>query len=420
MSEKKFTLYPSNWLYNAGVIGLLRVLETGGENVTDFLSQDGGLELRSSIFDKVKYGKVEIPKVIKYLVDYEVSEEELNDWKNKTTGKENSKETNADKYRDFYERFGRSDFGYKFVRAGNKLFSSDKPFQDLVQHSEWRSFEYPDLVANIPKLIAASEGEKCDLCFCYPVVIKDPKSKLQTRLTQLQSTHLKELGPSPGKFPNGFWNMNNSMRICFLCSFLILHHRFAFVHLSDNSEFFINAPSFQVMWHLNKFAVGLLGASSSKKTLDKRNILAMSVIEYATKVQTTLGAWTGMNIELVSRHGDRVKSSSLPYDVIQLLSDRRIAEILSRIGEFTILNLVLDRDFSRLMEIGYRLLRIGLKPYNERNGSENDYIEYVLKLDRNQKSPTRVADRIFRLCAIVEEKRKRREVYGHGHCFARS
>ncbi|MBW1974928.1 MAG: hypothetical protein JRI45_05080 [Deltaproteobacteria bacterium] len=417
MSEEKFTLYPSNWLYNAGVIGLLRVLETGGENVTDFLSQNGVLELSSSIFDKIKYGKVEIPKVIKYLVDYEVSEEELKDWKNETTGKGSSKETNADKYRDFYERFGRSDFGYKFVRAGNKLFASKTPFQNLVQFSEWQSFEYPGLVANIPKLIAVSEGEKCDLCFCYPVIIKDPKSKLQVRLTQLQSTHLKELGSSPEKFPNGFWNMNHSMRICFLCSFLIIHHRFAFVQLSDGSEIFINAPSFQVMWHLNKFAVGLLGTSSSKKTLNKRNILAMSVIEYATKVQTTLGAWTGMNIEVVSRHRDQVEFSSMPYDVIQLLSDRRIAEILSRIGEFTILNLVLDRDFSRLMEMGYRLLRIGLKPHNERN---NNYIKYVLKLDKNQKNPTRVADRIFKLCTIIEEKRKRREAYGHRHRFARS
>ncbi|MCD6455092.1 MAG: hypothetical protein J7L62_07310, partial [Candidatus Aminicenantes bacterium] len=30
--EKELELYPSNWLYNAGVIGFLRVLERGMKN----------------------------------------------------------------------------------------------------------------------------------------------------------------------------------------------------------------------------------------------------------------------------------------------------------------------------------------------------------------------------------------------------
>ncbi|MFN4220636.1 MAG: hypothetical protein ACK4GJ_07000, partial [bacterium] len=29
--QKRITLYPSNWLYNAGVIGFLRILEFGGK-----------------------------------------------------------------------------------------------------------------------------------------------------------------------------------------------------------------------------------------------------------------------------------------------------------------------------------------------------------------------------------------------------
>ncbi|HXG31090.1 MAG TPA: hypothetical protein VNK81_05550, partial [Thermodesulfobacteriota bacterium] len=44
--ENKITLYPSNWLYNAGVVGLLRILEwaKGGGIAEEILSQGLGKE----------------------------------------------------------------------------------------------------------------------------------------------------------------------------------------------------------------------------------------------------------------------------------------------------------------------------------------------------------------------------------------
>jgi CRISPR-associated protein Cst1 len=143
----------------------------------------------------------------------------------------------------------------------------------------------------------------------------------------------------------------------------------------------------------------------------------MSVIEYATKIQTTLGAWTGMNIEVVSKRGGKVEFFSLPYEVIQLLADRRIASLLSQIGEFSMLNLVLAQDFSRLLELGYRLLRIGLKPHEEWGKSERDFVNQTLRLDKNRENPARVADQIFQLYALLEEKRKRREPYEQYRIF---
>jgi CRISPR/Cas system endoribonuclease Cas6 (RAMP superfamily) len=50
-------LYPSNWLYNAGV--------SYGENVENFLKDDGSVEIDLSLFDKIKIGSAEIPKFIK-------------------------------------------------------------------------------------------------------------------------------------------------------------------------------------------------------------------------------------------------------------------------------------------------------------------------------------------------------------------
>ncbi|GIU81616.1 MAG: hypothetical protein D6687_07675 [Acidobacteria bacterium] len=403
------TLYPSNWLYNAGVIGLLLVQDHVGEHAEENLKDDGSYSLSDSYFAPIGVESKQIPKAIVNLVNAVVADNELREWLT---------EQNRKKYEQFEKDLG--EFGFRFVRAGNKLFASKTPYQNLVQLSEWQSYEYPDLVRRIPELFKQNEqrdSNLCQLCGYNSVLLFNPNSKLQQRLTKLQATHLKNLGPSLGEFPNGFWCLNQSMGICFLCSFLIIHHHLAFIRLSDGSEIFINAPSFKVMYYLNRFAREVFGASSREEALEKREILAMSVIEYATKIKTTLGIWTGMNIEVVSRYGSQIEYFSLPYEVTELISDRRIAALLSQIGEFAILNLVLAQDFSRLMELGYRLLRVGLKSYGERGKSEKDFIRQTLRSDKNRQNPTRVAERIFQLCAFVEEKRKRRLYYDYAGIY---
>ena len=53
----KLILYPSNWLYNAGV--------SCGENVENFLKDNRSVKIDLSLFDKIKIGGTEIPKFIK-------------------------------------------------------------------------------------------------------------------------------------------------------------------------------------------------------------------------------------------------------------------------------------------------------------------------------------------------------------------
>jgi len=49
--NEKITLYPSNWLYNAGVIGLLRILEFGNKGDTFTFNDDGSVDISLSAFD---------------------------------------------------------------------------------------------------------------------------------------------------------------------------------------------------------------------------------------------------------------------------------------------------------------------------------------------------------------------------------
>ena len=361
------TLYPSSWLYNAGVIGFLRSVEEVEQiSTTPWLGKDGSLSL------KLKFSDLNSEE--RYFGERKISS---------IVGK-------SDLYKNFLQPHQKDVFK-RFVKA---LDSLQPAYCDICGSGR-------DLPEDQINAINSIDPAKSD------------DTRFLHRIRRFSIVNYSHLGPSPGKFPNAFWGLAQSAQICHFCSFLIIHHHLAFTPLSDGSEIFINAPSFQVMYHLNKFAREVFGALSSEEARNKRNILAMSVIEYAIKIQVTLGVWTGMNIEVVSRWGSQIEFFSLPYEAIQLLSDRHIAGILSRIGEFAILNRVLDQDFSRLMETGYRLLRIGLKPYGERGKSENQFINQTLRLEKNRRDPARVADQIFQLCALIEEKQNRRKAYEH-------
>jgi len=52
---QKIHLYPSNWLYNAGVVGFLRVLEDKNiiNGMESFLKDDGSIEICRDIFQKL-------------------------------------------------------------------------------------------------------------------------------------------------------------------------------------------------------------------------------------------------------------------------------------------------------------------------------------------------------------------------------
>lgn len=406
--EKTIKLYPSNWLYNAGVVGLLEVINYNEDNLDaqSILMADGGIKLDSESFKTLQIGQEEVPYLIKKLVDFQVSDQEVKEWKKQEKKKNGKKYTYEEYYKSFEKKFGT--WGYKFVKAGNSLFASKTPFQNLVQLKEWQEGEFSDIVKKFPYNLHSenSQDPMCSLCLSNKSLKTQAVSKLEKRLTKLQISHLKELGASLGEFPNSFWNLNESLPICYFCAILILHHRIPLIRLSDRSEIFINVPSFKLMYYLNRFAREAFGTENAQENRNKREILATSAIEYATKIQSTLGTWSSMNIEIISKQYDKIEFFSLPYKTIQLISDRRIASLLSALGEFRILNLVLDGKYSRLVNDAYNLMRIGLKPYSEREPQENDFINNYLYRWINKEKPAETAHKMLKLYALIEQKQK--------------
>ncbi len=441
MIGNKIILYPSNWLYNAGVIGFLRVLQECGEKVENFLGEDGGVEIQENIFYTEKLNdKIEVPKCLKYLIKYILKDEDINEWKNKRIQDlqkklrtESSKKGKIDKINEELENLKLS-FMPEFYRSWGKLFGSNKPFQNLVQREEWNKLEFANLISKIPSLIKekGDSNQVCALCGNYKV-INVAGSKLEERLSKLQITHLEDLGASIGEFPNAFWFNQHSTYICFLCSYLILHYRESLTKLSDNSEIFINAPSFKVMWYLNKYAREIV---EKQKVKEVKEILGISLIEMSRRLYVQLGIWTTMNIEVVSKYKvkrdnkweDKIEFFSLPYEIVRLVSDNEIASTLNEIGEFKILNMVLDGRFDKVLEMGERIFRISILPEeefekmnkNRKNDSRAKFIDeniYLLwnkeKNEKlNKKALISFSQKLFKLYALINQKIKREVSYG--------
>ena len=363
MSDKTITLYPSNWLYNAGVMGLINSIEMiEQKEIYQYTPSSGEVEIKLPFFNKLNTPK-------RYFVE---------------------------------------DKEQKIA----SLICKNQFYKNYLQPLQKETFSL-----FVRKLDNAENNGSCQICnngFYLTsedqneINVFDPaKAKFLDRIKTFNMVQNSELGPSVTEFPNGFWNMNQGTSICHLCNFILIHYHLALTKLSDYSEIFINAPSFKLMYELNKIVKESYGSTNNEESRNKRELLAMTIIEHSNKIKTTLGMWAGMNIEIVTKKRDEIEFFSLPYDIIKIISDRNIAALLSELGEFKILNMILDRKSAGLIDFAYKLLRISTKDFNERNKSEKDLINDLLFRFENKTNLTRTINKILKLYSLIEDKNKR-------------
>ncbi|WP_157841547.1 Cas8a1 family CRISPR/Cas system-associated protein [Anaerocellum danielii] len=229
------------------------------------------------------------------------------------------------------------------------------------------------------------------------------------------------LAGSDKTFGNLYWNNSAKDFICSKCQFIIMCHHIALIELKNfseksnqksNSYLFINAPSFKLMWYLNKYVREIY---EKKGKSSPRQIIGMSLIEMALKLNIQLGKWTAMNIEVVSKYTekkdrkpmDKIDFFSLPYELVFLLSDRKIAALLSEIGEQSILNMVLNSDYTKILKLAEKIFKIALKSKNERSDKENEFINETIKNEKNKENLISFSEKLFKLYALIEEKVKK-------------
>jgi CRISPR-associated protein Cst1 len=355
-NENIITLYPSNWIYNAGVIGFMKSLDIiEQKDLNNCFSNTGEINIKLPLFSNLNI-------LERYFSENKIS----------------------------------------------SLVGNNRLYKNYLQASQKKTFSL-----FVKKLDQLKRIGNCDICKNgYNLESNDikelndfdpAKAKFINRIKNFSMVQNSELGPSEGEFPNGFWNMKQSIQICHLCNFMLIHHDLVMSRLSDNTEIFINAPSFKVMYKLNKLVKETYASNDKEEARGKREILATTVIEYSRKIKSTLGIWTGMNLEIVIKSRNGIDFFSLPFDIIKIISDRNISAILSDLGEFKILNKILDRRFSDLIEIGYKLLRESSKDFDKRN---DKLVKSILYRWENQRNLTHSANKILKLYSLIEEKQK--------------
>lgn len=363
-NEKNIELYPGHWLYNASIIGFLTSLEIiEGKDINEYLLKDGRFSFPKKIFSELEVDK-------RYFADTKIS----------------SIVAKATIYRNYLQASEKGVF-VLFVKA---LENIEKVGQCDISTEAY----------NLPVKIIAQLKEK-------------GLEKFLDRIVDFNMIFHADLGPSLKMFPNAYWNNKQSNKICQLFAFLIIHQHLAFTQLGGLTKVFVNAPSFKLMYELNRLVNNSFEWSRDN---NNRSLLAMSVIEYCAKSNATLGLWLGMNIEIVAitkkikengQYEDVIEYYSLPSSVTQLISNKRIATLLSDIGEFKILNLVLDEKYKELVELAYRILKISMK--DDFNKGDQKFINDYLFLSRNKYSKTAerlVANKILKLYALIDEQLK--------------
>jgi CRISPR-associated protein Cst1 len=364
------TLYPSNWLYNASVIGFINSVEKVEKeiDIKQSLKNTGEVIFELPLFSELN--------VKGRYFDENKDNRVSSIYRNAT-------------YRNYLTTEDEKKLFYDFVKTLDRV--NQEGSCDFCNNGYFLANE------DIERINNSQRSDK----------------KFLNRITNFNFVHNQDLGPAPEKFPNSYWNNNHGIKICHLCSFLEIHHHLAITKLTGLSQVFLNAPSFRLMYDLNKLVKELYGNSSDEGNKKIREVLATTIIEYTRKMQSVLGVWTTMSIEIVHKYKikndkgkleDRIEFFSLPSDVISIISDRGISNILSDLAEYKILNIVLNENYSFLLELGYKLLREGTKDYKNRN---EKLISSILYQPKNQYNPTSTANKILKLYSLIEDKLKR-------------
>lgn len=347
-NQKMKIYYPSNWFYNAGVIGLCLLLSNPNLSIEPSFDEAGGVSID---IEKIKDKKKDL----------------FNEWKKVSEDK-----------------------GYSYGgKGGYYANQTDKSIDRNIDH----------LIEGDKKV---GKRETVFICpFCLKSFPKSDAVYLKTSFSNI-------LFPAR-TMPNSFWGLNEDKGLfcCPSCSFILMCHHIALTKLADGSEIFINAPSFKLMWHLNKYVKEIF---EREKIQAVRQLLGMSLIEMALKLNLQLGKWTMMNIEVVIKRESEIDFFSLPFETVTMLLDRDIASQLRNIGEVSILNLFLEGKYREILELGERILEIALK--SDRGKQDDHFINHYIKLGKNKEKGKKnknlivFTQNLFKLYALIEEKTK--------------
>jgi len=272
----KIVLYPSNWLYNAGVVGFLRVLEFGDKKKLDEVLEREPFYITSDEIEIVKN------KFIDFI------ETEF-----KPTLKKQPKDIRS----------------LLFAKTGGLLPNLQQLTKYGIKSDEELPKWWNNLIGNALKEIKqdiTNNSLTCKYCgnkFHKPIweVPYDFWDKVYNTLM-----------PSPFlENPNWLFYLQNDLVICGMCKIILILSNFIVSQRTELSEF-VNVPSIKALYFLNKLLLKLKRIETFK-TLTPNQRLEALISEALLTYEFIRGAWILQNVELIQiEKGQQPKVYNLP------------------------------------------------------------------------------------------------------------
>jgi len=366
---KELVFYPGSWFYNALVYGFLRVLEKNELPVEEFLKDDGVVEFSCDVIKDLSTPPEEdkisefIVKEVKLLESYE------NDIKNGNLRKSDKKKrlSKIEGWRSYIDTLNpllktMPKLLFYYVRAFHKLknksaiisfnqvfktnrhffpnlFASSKPkFHDyfnatIEKMTKWFS-GYLDLwcltnpdsgISDVCHLCGETIalGEKMQKIAKEVFNEKGKIEKAKRLFTFSPELFGENVVSWSSQFPNRYWDAKASDFVCQRCSILGI---FRYFSLGDQRAFFINAPSFKVIWYLNE----VLNFMQNKNNSSPQNLLTLALLESPVKLAALLGGWARQNLEIISYNEKDVSFYFLSSHTIDALLDAEVTYVLKK------------------------------------------------------------------------------------------
>ena len=345
--------YPSDWLYNASVIGFSLAVERffGRDEVT--CNDDGTLEiddaLIETLFENLYAVRGKLPGSLAFSPKGQegaafASKLPLIAWLFLRMTADHMLEGNAFKKEleniqsvDLYDPLSI----FKVVRP--KYFYKDGPFVNAVGAG---TKDVPSRVAELFGRPGKFEEYSLHCGFCgrsFPV----PQNK---RRLFVDNILVGYAGSSVNEFPNAYWDFLPSSPVCDTCSVLVFFHIFALERSPEREFFFVNSPSFK----LSRDLIKQIKSFGEKPD----GIFFKNVVDRLTALASVKAGWGSMGIEIYRIVGDppgkyqEVKVMRIGPDAVErLTATPSVPEYLRRMNSTAIFEAFVERDYGRLFQL---------------------------------------------------------------------
>lgn len=466
--EEKITLYPSNWLYNAGVVGFLRVLEFGGKNQIERILREESLSEKELdiVMNDAYWG---------FGLVYLFSQEEVIGkclselWRKfKEESKKGSKnlpawiERNLNQYKNvnlLAELFKIKSCGefqkYPFDKAAKEFYSkilengkSTRKEEEIKKFKEYlkEKLDGNKLKELLKTIVKNKLGSKNSILAGHIIFNPGVKiSKSEKRLRNLikkvkefiknlsnssSSVHCKIcgnpfksqkydsswdffsriyssfMGTSYDEVPNFFFYYQHDIFICSLCQLLFIFSPFG---LPPDQKEFVNVPSIKALFYLNNLLLKLK-KTETYKTLNPNQRLESLISEALLNYEFLKGAWVLQNVEFIQlERGDQPKVYTLPVSRIyaELIIRGDVRRSLANLkGQITIIK----KEKNPLKVYGQRE---GVKRFlTGGEGNLNELAYFSFKNDFMENKSNQVKETSFNLAKLekirIDYKKERR------------